>query len=54
MAPAEVQRKWARSKPSPGRSFGVGEELAIEGVGDPALQAAHRFERFLPAARLRR
>jgi hypothetical protein len=24
--------------------FGVGEELAVEGVGDPALEAAQRFE----------
>ena len=28
-------------------SCGVGEELAVEGVGDPALETAHRLHRFL-------
>jgi hypothetical protein len=26
-----------------GRELGVGEELSVDGVGDPALEASHRF-----------
>ena len=32
--------------------LGVGEELAVEGVGDTALEAAQRFERGLPGGLL--
>lgn len=31
-------------------SCGVGEELAVEGVGDPPLETAQRFELGFPAA----
>jgi hypothetical protein len=29
------------------RTLGVGDELSVQGVGDPALEAAQRFERGL-------
>jgi len=38
--PSLVRRIWGGD----GDSFGVGEELAVDGVGDPPLEAAQRFE----------
>ena len=32
--------------------FGVGDELAIESVGDAALEAAHRLQRLLAGSQL--
>jgi hypothetical protein len=37
----------ARFKLGPGVAVSVGEELAIQGVGDPALEAPDRLERLL-------
>jgi len=37
----------ARSRLRTGHTLLVGEQLAIEGVGDPALETPHRLEGFL-------
>jgi hypothetical protein len=37
---------------SEGCSLGIGDELAVDDVGDPPLQAAHRFHRFLAGGAL--
>ena len=34
------------------RLYGVGEELAVDGVGDPALEASQRFELCLACGEL--